>query len=75
MIKSGSFRRIIVASFALIMVVISIYIFPKNEVKIPSKTIYKKATTSAIYLIDNNNYVARTTINIDSIEKDINNWK
>lgn len=70
MIKKGSLRRIVVASLALIIVVISIYIFPKNEVKIPSKTIYKKIDTSAIYLIDKNNYVARTTINIEAKEKE-----
>lgn len=70
MIKNGSFRRILTATFALIIVIISIYIFPKNEVKIPSKTIYKKANTSAIYLVDNNNYVARTNINIDAKEKE-----
>ena len=70
MIKNGSFRRILVASFALVIVVLSLYIFPKNEVKIPSKTTYKKASTNAIYLIDKNNYVARTSINIDAKEKE-----
>ncbi|MBR5662565.1 MAG: GerMN domain-containing protein [Bacilli bacterium] len=70
MIKNGAFRRILVASFALLITIISIYLFPKDEVKIPSKTIYKKAMTSAIYLIDKNNYVARTTINIDATEKE-----
>ena len=66
MIKNGSLRRIIVASLSLVLVAITLYIFPEKEVKIPSKTIYKKVETSAIYLIDKNNYVARTTINIDS---------
>ena len=70
MIKNASFKRIITASFALVIVILSIYIFPKNEVKIPSKTIYKKVETSAIYLIDKNKYVARTTINIDAKEKE-----
>jgi len=70
MIKRGSFRRIIVASFALIIVILTIYIFPTNEVKIPSKTIYKKVETNTIYLIDKNNYVARTSINIDAKEKE-----
>lgn len=70
MIKNGSFRRIIVASFALVIVLLSIYLFPKNEVKIPSKTTYTKASTGAIYLIDKNNYVARATINIDASEKE-----
>lgn len=70
MIKNGSFRRILVASFALIIVLISIYLFPKDDVKIPSKTIYSKVETSAIYLIDKNNYVARTNINIEAKEKE-----
>ncbi len=70
MLKKGSFRRIIVASFALIIVLVSIYIFPKNEIKVPTKTIYKKAKTSAIYLIDKNNYVSRTYININKESKE-----
>ena len=70
MIKNGSFRRILVASFALIIVLISIYLFPKDDAKIPSKTIYSKVETSAIYLIDKNNYVARTNINIEAKEKE-----
>lgn len=70
MLKKGSFRRIVVASIALIIVLVTLYIFPKNEVKIPSKTIYKKAKTSAIYLIDRNNYVARTYININNRDKE-----
>lgn len=70
MLKKGSFRRIIVASIALIIVLVTLYIFPKNEVKIPSKTTYKKAKTSAIYLIDKNNYVARIYININNKDKE-----
>lgn len=70
MIKNGSFRRILVATFALLIVLLSLYLFPKDEVKIPRKTIYKKANTSTIYLIDKNDYVARTMINIDAKEKE-----
>lgn len=70
MIKNGSFRRILVATFALLIVLLSLYLFPKDEVKIPRKTIYKKASTSTIYLIDKNDYVARTMINIDAKEKE-----
>lgn len=66
MIKKGAFRRIMIASLALFIVLFSIYIFPKNDVKINEKTIYKKAITSAIYLVDQNEYVARTTINVTS---------
>ena len=69
MIKKGSFRRIIIASLAFILVIVSIYLFPQNEVKIPKKTTYVKADTNAIYLIDKNNYVARTKINIDGKDK------
>lgn len=69
MIKNGAFRRIIIASLALFIVLLTIYIFPKNEVKIDEKTIYKKVNTSAIYLIDQDNYVGRTLINISSEDK------
>lgn len=70
MIKNSSLRRIMVASFALVVVILSVYLFPKNEVKIPSKTIYKRVNTCAIYLLDKNDYVSRTTINIDAKEKE-----
>ena len=70
MIKNASFRRIIVASFALIIVVISIYVFPKNDIKTHTNKTIKKAKTSAIYLIDSNKYVSRTTININAEEKE-----
>ena len=66
MIKRSSLRRIFVSSIALFIVLISIYLFPQNEAKIPSKTIYRKAETSAIYLIDKNNYLARTIISVNS---------
>lgn len=69
MIKNGSFRRIILASLALFIVLFTIYIFPKNDVKIDEKTIYKKVNTSAIYLIDSQNFVARTSINVTSKNK------
>lgn len=69
MLKKGSFRRIIVASIALLIVIVTLYIFPKNEVKVPSRTIHQKAKTSAIYLIDKNKYVSRTYININNTDK------
>lgn len=70
MIKKASIRRIIIASFAFLLVILTVHIFPKNEINIKSKTIYKKAQTKAIYLIDKNDYVARSTINIDSSDKE-----
>jgi len=68
MIKNASIRRIIVATFSLLLVVLTIYLFPQNEVKIPSKTIHKKVATQSIYLLDNNNYVAMSKITIDQKE-------
>lgn len=70
MIRKASFKRIMVASTLFVLVMFTIYIFPRNEVNIKTKTIYKKAQTRAIYLIDKNNYVARSTINIDSNDKE-----
>lgn len=70
MIKNASIRRILVASIALFITLIALYIFPKKEVSIPSKTIYKKAKTAAIYLIDPHDYVARTYINITEDTKE-----
>ena len=70
MIKNGSIRRIAIASIALFITFIALYIFPKKSFHIPSKTIYKKAKTSAIYLIDPHNYVARTYINISEETKE-----
>ena len=52
MIKNGSFRRIMIASFALIIVIISIYFFPKKNIKTPSKIINKKVFISSIYLME-----------------------
>lgn len=70
MIKKGALRRIFVATIALLLVAVALYIFPENEVKIPTKTIHKKVNTSGVYLIDHNNYVARTNININSVDKE-----
>ena len=70
MIKKASIRRIAVASFALLIVLVSLYIFPQKEIKIPSKIIYKKAETNAIYLEDQNKLISRTFINVDSKDKE-----
>ncbi|MBO4601060.1 MAG: GerMN domain-containing protein [Bacilli bacterium] len=70
MIKKASIRRIVVASFALLIVLVSLYIFPQKEIKIPSKIIYKKAETNAIYLEDQNKLISRTFINVDSTDKE-----
>ena len=70
MLKMSSIRRIIIASFALIIVIVSLYLFPKKELNTLHKNGYKRVLTSSIYLIDKNDYVARTNINIDSKSKE-----
>ena len=62
MIKKSSIRRIIVSSICLFLAIIIINIFPKKDIKIKSETTYTNYTESSIYLIDKNNYVARTSI-------------
>ena len=64
MLKNSSLRRITIASIALLIVGI-IYLFPKSSEKIPQKINYIDAVLSPIYLIDSNNYVARTEMIID----------
>ena len=70
MLKMSSIRRIIIASFALIIVIVSLYLFPKKELTTLHKNGYKRVLTSSIYLIDKNDYVARTNINVDSKSKE-----
>ena len=70
MLKMSSIRRIIIASFALIIVIVSLYLFPKKELNTLHKNGYKRVLTSSIYLIDKNDYVARTNINVDSKSKE-----
>jgi len=70
MLKMSSIRRIIIASFALIIVIVSLYLFPKKELNTLHKNGYKRVLTSSIYLIDKNDYVARTNINVDSNSKE-----
>lgn len=67
MLKRSSLRRITIASIALIIVGI-IYLFPKKDENIEQKINYLTTSLSPIYLIDKNNYVARTEMLIK--EKD-----
>ena len=59
-IKS-SLRKIIIASLTLLVLII-IYFFPKNDNHISESLTYVKTTEMPIFLVDKNNYVARTTI-------------
>ena len=69
MLKRSSIRRIMLATFALIITILAINLFPVKDVKIKTKTYYKEASTSSIYLVDKNHYVARTNIYVDNSDK------
>lgn len=61
MIKKSSIRRICVATLALFILLI-IYFFPNNDTTIKEHLNYIKRDEMPIFLIDNSNYVARTSI-------------
>lgn len=61
MIKKSSIRRICVATLALFILLI-IYFFPNNDVSIKEHLSYIKNDEMPIFLIDNKDYVARTSI-------------
>ena len=60
-----SIKKLIIASLALLILII-IYFFPKNDSYINESLSYVETLDMPIFLIDNNNYVARTTIVKDS---------
>lgn len=61
MIKKSSIRRICVATLALFILLI-IYFFPSSNVTIKEHLSYIKKDEMPIFLVDNSNYVARTSI-------------
>lgn len=61
MIKKSSIRRICVAKLALFILLI-IYFFPSSDVTIKEHLSYIKKDEMPIFLVDNSNYVARTSI-------------
>lgn len=61
MIKKSSIRRICVATLALFILLI-IYFFPNNDVSIKEHLNYIKNDEMPIFLIDDKDYVARTSI-------------
>lgn len=66
MLKKASFRKIAIATCALLVILI-LYVFPKDDTKkYQTETKYINTTKSDIFLIDENNYVAMTNIPISS---------
>lgn len=61
MIKKSSIRRICVATLALFILLI-IYFFPNNDVTIKEHLSYIKNDEMPIFLVDDKDYVARTSI-------------
>jgi len=61
MIKKSSIRRICVATLALFILLI-IYFFPSSDVTIKEHLSYIKKDEMPIFLVDNSNHVARTSI-------------
>lgn len=61
MIKKSSIIRICVATLALFILLI-IYFFPSSDVTIKEHLSYIKKDEMPIFLVDNSNYVARTSI-------------
>lgn len=61
MLKKAALRRIILASLALLILLI-IYFFPNDTYEIEENLTYIENTEMPIFLIDKNNYVARTSI-------------
>lgn len=75
MLKRMSIRKISIASLSL-LVLLLIYLIPdngiENKLDIPTKLEYNEGIIGVIYLIDSDDYVARTTISTcdcNSIEK------
>ena len=68
-------KKIIIACLVLFILII-IYFFPTNDSYINESLSYVESIEMPIFLIDNNNYVARTTIvknkeSIDDVAKDV----
>lgn len=67
MIKKSSIRRICVATLTLFILLI-IYFFPSNDTVIKEHLSYITKDEMPIFLVDNSNYVARTSIVKNSSE-------
>ena len=67
MIKKSSIRRICVATLALFILLI-IYFFPSNDTIIKEHLSYIEKDEIPIFLVDNSDYVARTSIVKNSSE-------
>ena len=72
MLKKYAIKKIMLSSIALLILTI-LYFFPKENqtFEIPSTINYKDSLQSAIYLVDKNDYVARTGVinnNKDTID-------
>lgn len=62
MLRKCAIKRIIMSSLALVIMLL-LCVFPKsNELSIPEEVIYVEELTMPIYVMDQNRYVARTSV-------------
>ena len=75
MLKKYAIKKIMLSSIALLILTI-LYFFPKENqaLEIPTTINYKDSLQTAIYLVDKNNYVARTGV-INNNKDTINSIK
>ena len=72
MLRRSAIKRIIMSSLALIIMLL-LCIFPKsNDLSIPEEVIYVEELTMPIYVMDQNNYVARISVIKNDTEDEIN---
>ncbi len=68
MLKKGIIKRITISSLALLILLIT-YFFPtKNETEFPQTLSYSDVKTSAIYVLDKNQFVSRINMKINNSE-------
>lgn len=72
MLRKSAIKRIITSSLALVIMLL-FCMFPKaNNISIPEEVIYVEELTMPIYVMDQNKYVARTSIIKSNIDDEIN---
>ena len=67
MLKRSAIRKLIIAGLSLFVLLI-IYLFPDKNTTIEEEIEYQEPLKTSIYLVDKNNYIARTSIVINDKE-------
>ena len=64
MLKRSATRKLIIAGLSLFVLLI-IYLFPDKNTTIEEEIEYQEPLKTSVYLVDKNNYLARTNIVIN----------